>query len=382
MRYRPFGQLEWQVSALGFGIMRLPVADEQADQIIEPEATRMVRYAIDHGVNYLDTAYPYHKGESERFLGRALQDGYRDKVRLATKMPCWKIESAADFDRYLDEQLARLEMDSVEFYLLHALDGETWAKMRELDVLGWAERAMADGRFAHLGFSFHDELAVFKEIVDGYDGWTLAQIQYNYMDVDYQAGTEGLRYAASRGLAVVVMEPLRGGQLAKTPPDTVAEVWDSVSRQRTPVDWALQWLWDQPQVSVVLSGMSTMQHVVENVASADRSAPHTLTEDDKALIGRVREAYRDLCPIPCTACQYCMPCPSGVNIPKIFELYNDAIAYDDQRRAMMFYKEMDEEKRAQHCTECGQCEEVCPQSIPIPDWLKKAHEFLCADEEA
>ncbi|HSJ56983.1 MAG TPA: aldo/keto reductase, partial [Anaerolineae bacterium] len=237
MQYRTFGKLDWMVSALGFGAMRLPRIDDDPGQIDEAEATRMVRYAIDHGVNYVDTAYPYHRGTSEVFLGRALQEGYRERIKLATKLPCWKVEEAADFDKYLDEQREKLQTEHIDFYLLHSLNAREWPKVRDLGVLGWAERAMADGRIGHLGFSFHDKLEVFREIVDATDLWTLAQIQYNYMDVEHQAGTAGLQYAASKGLAVVIMEGLRGGMLTGQIPPSVQEIWDNAPVQRTPAEW-------------------------------------------------------------------------------------------------------------------------------------------------
>jgi uncharacterized protein len=380
MNYRTFGKLDWQVSALGFGAMRLPVIDRDPARIEEDEATRMIRYAIDQGVNYVDTAYTYHRDESERFLGRALQDGYRQRIRLATKLPCWKVESAADFDRFLDEQRERLQTESIDFYLLHSLDAKSWAKMRDLGVLGWAEGALGDGRIGHLGFSFHDTLEAFQEILDASDLWTFCQIQYNYMDVEYQAGTAGLRYAANKGLAVVIMEGLRGGMLTGQVPPQVQQIWDSAPVQRTPADWALQWLWNQPEVSVVLSGMSTMEQVVENVQSAGRSGVGTLSADEVALVERVREEYQALCAIPCTRCQYCLPCPNNVAIPDVFEIYNDLLMYGDNGRARLFYSWIEEEKRAQACIECGECLEKCPQGIEIPEWLKKVHAVLCQEE--
>jgi len=289
MQYRTFGRLDWKPSALGFGAMRLPILDDDQGQIDEPEATRMIHYAIDHGVNYVDTAYTYHREMSERFLGKVLQGGYRERVRLATKMPCWKVESAADFDRFLDEQLERLQTEFVDFYLLHSLNAGSWAKVRDLGVLAWAEGALADGRIGHLGFSFHDRLEVFQEIVDASDLWTFCQIQYNYMDVDEQAGTRGLKYAAGKGLAVVIMEPIRGGQLAGQVPPSVQALWDSAPVRRSPADWALQWVWNQPEVSLLLSGMSTFEQVVQNVESASRSGVGLLSDAELALIERVRE---------------------------------------------------------------------------------------------
>ena len=213
-------------------------------QIDEPEATRIIRHAIDHGVNYVDSAYPYHGGNSEKFLGRALQDGYRERIKLATKMPAWLVKESADFDRYLDEQLARLQTASIDFYLLHGLRAERWQTVRDLGVREWAERKMAEGRIGRLGFSFHDSFEVFSQILDEYDGWAMCQIQYNYMDEQHQAGVRGLRLAAEKGLAVVVMEPLRGGLLAGPPPESVQALWASAPVQRTPADWALQWLWN------------------------------------------------------------------------------------------------------------------------------------------
>ncbi|MCX7683105.1 MAG: aldo/keto reductase [Anaerolineae bacterium] len=376
MQYRRFGTLDWQVSALGFGCMRLPTIGGDHAKIDEPEATRMLHYAIDHGVNYIDTAYPYHGGNSESFLGRALQGGYRDRVKLATKLPCWLVESADDFDRFLNEQLQKLQTEHVDFYLLHGLGKERWDKMRGLGILERAERAKADGRIGHLCFSFHDSYEAFKEIVDGYDGWTACQIQYNYMDIENQAGTRGLQYAASRGLAVVVMEPLLGGRLVD-PPRPIQEVWDTAPRKRTPADWALQWLWNQPEVSVVLSGMSTMEQVRENIASAAASGVGSLSEEELALIARVREKYRELCPIPCTRCGYCMPCPNGVNIPRNFEIYNEGAMYEKPEHARIVYTRwFPEPERANMCIACRICEDKCPQRIPISDWMPLVHQVL------
>jgi predicted aldo/keto reductase-like oxidoreductase len=376
MQYRTFGKLDWKVSALGFGCMRLPTIGGDPANIDEPLATRMVRYAIDHGVNYVDTAYPYHKENSERFLGRALQGGYREKVRLATKLPCWKVEAQEDFDKLLDEQLEKLQTEHIDFYLLHALNKDRWRQMHEVDVFKPAERALADGRIGHLGFSFHDDYEAFQEIVAGYDGWTFCQIQHNYMDIENQAGTKGLKYAASKGLAVVIMEPLLGGRLID-PPDPIQQIWDGAAKQRTPADWALQWLWNQPEVSVVLSGMSAMQHVEENVASAEVSGVGSLSAEELALFDQVREKYQKLCPIPCTKCGYCMPCPNGVNIPRNFEVYNEGVMYDKPDSARDGYNNwIPEEMRASQCIQCRECEEKCPQSIVISEWMSIVHEVL------
>jgi len=380
MKFRKFGKLEWEVSALGFGAMRLPVLGDSSirfnPNIDEPETIRMIRHAVDNGVNYLDTAYPYHGGKSEVVVGRALSDGYREKIKLATKMPTWAISKYEDFDRFLDEQLDRLQTDHLDFYLLHALNKNRWPVLKDLGVLKWAEETIAGGKFSYLGFSFHDDLNTFKAIVDDYDGWTMCQIQYNFMDTGYQAGAEGLGYAAEKGLGVVVMEPLRGGQLTKEPPKSVKEIWARTAAERSPADWALQWNWNQPEVSVVLSGMSSMQHVIENLASADRSGIGSLNSEELVVIQQVSEEYHRLCPISCTTCGYCMPCPNNVDIPHIFKQYNDSIMYDDPGTSRFRYGMMPAEEQADNCIECLECEEKCPQEVAIVDWLKKSHAWL------
>lgn len=385
MQYRTFGKLDWQPSALGFGAMRLPIIDGDPGRIKEEQATKLVRYAIDHGVNYVDTAWPYHREQSERFLGRALGDGYRARVKLATKMPCWLVKERADFDRYLDEQRARLNTEKIDFYLLHALDANRWHQMRDLGALDWAEKARADGRIGHLGFSFHDSYDAFQEIVDAYDGWTFCQIQYNYLDEEYQAGTRGLEYAADKGLGVIVMEPLRGGLLAGRAgqrvgnglPPSIQALWDSATIRRTAAEWAFQWLWDKPQVSLVLSGMSTLEQLKENITSANRSGPGKLSAEELALVGRVRDEYRRLTPIPCTECKYCQPCPNGVNIPTVFGFYNEAVMFNQRSYGQYAYANwLPEDQRADKCLACGECEAKCPQHIQIVEWLETAGEYL------
>jgi predicted aldo/keto reductase-like oxidoreductase len=377
MRYRTMGRIGWAPSAVGFGAMRLPTLDGDPGRIDEDRAAEMVHHALDHGVNYVDTAYIYHKGESEKFLGRVLQGPYRDKAKLATKLPCWLVKERGDFDRIFSEQLDRLRRDRVEFYLLHSLDQETWTKVRDLGVLDWAEGAKARGQIGHFGFSFHDDYPVFQGIVDGYPGWDFCQIQYNYVDVEFQAGQRGLRYAAERGLGAIIMEPLRGGVLAR-PPEPVAVFLAQGRRNWTPAEWGLQWVWNQPEVSLVLSGMSTLDQVRENVESASRSGVGTLSPNELGLIERVRDAYLALRPIPCTRCGYCLPCPSGVAIPRILELGNQAAMYADAAAARFEYRMLAEEERADRCTVCHRCEERCPQRIPVAEWIARSHVVLGA----
>lgn len=378
MKYRSFGKLEWQASALGFGCMRFPTTDGIAgsDQIDEKEARRMLYRAIEGGVNYLDTAYPYHREQSEKFLGRALQGGWREQVRLATKLPQWLVDEPAKFDLLLNEQLDRLQTDHIDFYLIHALDKNSWKKMDEFDVLRWAEKRLAGGSIARLGFSFHDDFDAFKTIVDAYD-WDFCQIQYNYMDIENQAGIQGLHYAAQKGLAVVVMEPLLGGRLAVHPPAEVQTIWDSAPVKRTPADWALQWLWHQPEVSLVLSGMSTMQQVEENLISASASKVGSLSATDEAIVARVRETFNQMCLVACTSCQYCQPCPSELNIPLMFELYNSGHMYgvlEEVRKDYAHY--IPKGQRADQCARCRECEDKCPQHLPICDLLEDVHRVL------
>jgi uncharacterized protein len=380
MQYRKFPQIGWKPSALGFGAMRLPTMDGNPANVNYPEATQIIRYAIDHGVNYLDTAYFYHGGHSETAVGKALEGGYRQKIKLATKFPAMEVKSREDFDPAFDRQLKRLQTDKVDFYLLHGLHRPVWERLRDMGIISWLEGKVKQGCLEYLGFSFHDDLDYFKTIVDAYDNWTFCQVHFNYMDVDYQAGRRGIEYAAGKDLGVIIMEPLRGGQLAQKPPEEVARVWASARVQRSPVEWALRWIWNYPQVSLILSGMSSMDQVVENVGIAGHAGNSHLGPEEFALIDRVRQAYQGLCPVPCTGCRYCMPCSNGVEIPTIFRIYREGTMYKDTRMARMRYNGgfwgVKTDQDAHNCVECGQCSEKCPQHIDIPEWLKKVHQEL------
>jgi len=366
LRYRNFGGLDWRPSALGFGAMRLPYLGGDTGRIDEPLSIRMIRHAIDHGVNYVDSAYSYHKGNSEVAVGKALRDGYRERVKLATKMPTWLVNSTADMDRCLDQQLGKLQTDHVDFYLLHGLNKDRWPKIRDLGVFDWAEKVKEEGKIMHLGFSFHDDYKLFHRILEDSDHFTLCQIQYNYMDEDYQAGTKGLKEAADKGLALVVMEPIKGGKLAVTPPPQVQRIWDGAKVKRKPAEWALRWVWNHPEVSVVLSGMSEMYQVEENLIYADRSGPNVMEPWELKLVSKVREAYGELGFVGCTACRYCMPCPQGVEIPDILGLYNEYYMSGQSGEIKKKYQEkIRPEGRADKCVACGRCEEQCPQHLPI-----------------
>ncbi len=378
MQFRKFGKLDWNGSVLGFGCMRLPTVDGNSigPNINEPVAARMIHHALDRGVNYFDTAYVYHEGKSETVLGKALL-GHRDQVKIATKSPVWLVQKETDFDRMLNEQLGRLQTDHIDFYLFHALDKKRWNEfVLKYKLLERAEAAIRDGRIRHLGFSFHDDYESFAEIINGYDRWTFCQIQYNYMDTENQAGIKGLKLAASKGLAVVIMEPLLGGRLTR-PPSSIRQLIERSGVKRTPADWALQWLWDQPEVSVVLSGMSDMDQVKANLDSAAQARSHSFQAADVKLIADLRQKYLERTAIPCTKCNYCMPCLNGVNIPANFEIYNEAFLHEDVPGARFKYQIfIPEAARASVCVACHDCEDHCPQKIPISDWMPKVHALL------
>lgn len=376
MKFRRMENIDIDVSVLGFGCMRLPVIKGDAARIDKDEAKKMLYYSLDHGVNYVDTAFPYHQGESEGFVGEALQGGMREEVFLATKMPTWLVKTAEDFEKYLDEQLKKLKTEQIDFYLLHGLNQERWQNVQQLDVFSFLEKAVKKGKIRFPSFSFHDEVGVFKEIIDAYP-WCMSQIQLNYMDEEYQAGLEGLKYAEDKGIPVVVMEPLRGGKLAQRVPDEIVKVWEKNSTDMTPAEWAFKWVYSYANVKSVLSGMSTMEQVKENVEIFKRSKPNALTSNEKEIIEEVKAIYRSRMASDCTRCGYCLPCPSGVKIPEVLEAYNNATMYNIPKDQSIEYKFlMEQGASALECTECGQCESVCPQDINIREAVKEAHNRL------
>ncbi len=312
MNYRRFGRLDWRVSALGFGALRFPLTTPRKSRrdevnVNEAEAIQLVRYAIDHGVNYVDTCWPYHEGKSEVVVGKALKDGYRERVRLATKPAVQSIDSWQQLDRIFNEQLSKLQTDYVDFYLLGGIgdkEANSWFRVKEQHLLDWAEKRMDEGKIHYLGFSYHGQYDAFKEIIDDYERWTFCYIQYNYVDCessDRTPGTRGLKYAAEKGLAVGIMEPIQGGNLATKSPVRPTEtpikageiqaILDGAGNRRRPADLALQWVWSHPEVSVALSGMGALSQVVENVESASRS-PDKLTESDLKIIFQIRETIQ------------------------------------------------------------------------------------------
>ena len=398
MKYRKMGnKIEWEVSALGFGAMRLPTLEVEKDGekktiIDEKQSIEMIRYAIDHGCNYVDTAWRYMNGKSEELVGKALQDGYREKVHLVTKLPIGQgfVQKEEDFNKILETQLERLQTKYLDIYHLHGLGRASFGKVKQLNIMEKMEQAKADGKIKHMGFSFHDSVNMFKRIIDFYD-WDACQVQFNYIDVDYQAGIEGVRYAAEKGIAVIVMEPLRGGKLfidEKNLNENSPEIKEIINRskvKRSLPDWALQFVWNHPEVSVVLSGMSAMNQIVENIESASNSGINILKKEELQTIETLKNAFaKKIFVVPCTTCRYCIPCPEGVNIPGLFNMLNQFNQYGENTRAgfTSYYKslpktqeELEKSGRenigsANLCVQCGDCLEKCPQQIEIPDELK------------
>ena len=386
MQYATLGSTGLQVSRFGMGCMRLPLQaqpDGSRDntKIDQDLAIQMIHYAMDHGVNYFDTAYPYHGGQSEALVGKALAGGRREKVILADK---WPIVFAHLYDRYedfeplLDEQLRRLQTDYIDIYLLHALNADTWKKAYNLGVLDFLDQMLDKGKIRHAAFSFHDSHSTFREIVDAYDKWAMCQLQFNLIDEEAQAGIRGIRYAAEKGIPTVVMEPLRGGLLANNTPAQVQAVLDQAPVRRPPVDWAFRWVCDHPEVAVVLSGVSTMEQLVEDVDLFEDMLPGSMSAAERKVTTQVQQSYRELVAVPCTGCRYCMPCPSGVKIADVFENWNNATLVGDLKGSQERYQRMLVERGgdASQCVECGQCESVCPQQIPIIEKLQEAHQVL------
>lgn len=382
MLYRELGQTGEKVSILGFGAMRFPTINNQANKIDEKEASSMLKYGIDNGINIIDTAYSYHTldfnepGESEPFIGKFLSTGYREKVLISTKLPSWIVEKKGDMEKFLDQQLKRLQTDSIDIYLLHSLKKDYWENLTNLDVFEFMDTILEDGRVKHIGFSFHDELDLFLEILDSYD-WEVVLTQMNYLDEGYQSGINGVQYLSSINMGNMIMEPLRGGKLVENIPREIQSLWDTAPTKRSPLQWAFQYFWDMGGISTVFSGMSSLEQVKENVAIADIGYPNTLNQEDKNLIKEVARTYRQRKDIDCTQCNYCMPCPEKVDIPTCFKEYNIAKMLDNpEESSMQYFSLLNEENYASSCTECGDCVPMCPQMINIPEELKKVKKLF------
>lgn len=377
MLYREMGRTGEMVSILGFGCMRLPT-DGRYEHIDRKKASSLLDFALESGVNYFDTAYTYHGinmkegGDSELFLGEYFhENGNRNEVYLSTKLPSWLINEKKDFDKYLNNQLKRLGTDYIDFYLLHSVKEKNWSHLEEMGVLDFLDSAIDDGRIKYTGFSCHDGTELFKDVVSSYN-WDMCLIQYNYLDENIQVGREGLEFAAKRKMGVAVMEPLKGGVLADYTPPEVEEIWSNAENQETPVQWAFRYIWNHPEINTVLSGMNKMKHLVENIFTALDGEPHSLTAEDLKLMDEVKEVYRQKIAVECSACDYCLPCPNGVNIPRCFSYLNQAAMLNDSTNVGTQYHFMlKDEEKADNCLGCGVCEELCTQNLPIREKMKQ-----------
>jgi uncharacterized protein len=364
MHYRKFGSLDWESSILAFGASRIPSAG-------------MIRRAIDLGINYVDLGYPYDLHRQRRIseiVREALQDGYRAKVKVAVTLPSHLIGGTGQFDRQLDSQLQWLGEDRVDFCLFGRLNRETWPVLRNYAALAWAEAALESGRIAGAGFSFHDHFQILKAIMSGWDRWTLCQFQFSYMDVDHDPGLSGIRYASEKGLAVVVAEPLRRGRLAGAMPDQTAGLLAGALRQKSAVAWGLTYVWSCLGVSSAIGDFGSIDELEESAAIAGTAAPDGLTVPEEILIAEMRDAWRSRRQIPCASCRPCMPCPEGLDVPRIFEIYNDAFIYDDVETARAIYRE--ELHPAARCTRCGICESRCVKKLRVVEVLAQALRLL------
>ncbi len=371
MIYRKMPGTDVKISALSMGCMRLPTLPEENNPIDMPEAIKMVRHAIDNGVNYIDTAYPYHSGMSEVLVGEALQDGYREKVILATKSPVWRVEKYEDFETLLDEQLAKLKTDHVDVYLLHALSKDRFPKLVELNFGKFLDDMVQKGKIRYPGFSFHDDKETFLEILGAYD-WKVCQVQMNVLDEFNQATMDGVREAAKRGIGVIAMEPVRGGSLTKSVPASILEIYRASGKDAGPAEWAFKWLIDKPEFMTILSGMSTIGQIDDNLRIFSENDVGCLTDAERTMLTDVRKAYEARIKVGCTGCEYCLPCPQEINIPRILRGYDQAHVFDNLAG---FYERYQKQMPEMTCIACGACVSACPQhfATPIPAWIEIIH---------
>lgn len=384
MQYRTFGKTDFKSSALGFGMMRLPMISKENSKVDVKEAVKIVRFAIDNGVNYLDTAYTYHNQTSEEILKEVVKNGYRDKVKIADKLPIWMVKEPQDLDILLNTQLERLGVEKIDFYLLHALSRKSIPVIKRCNIINWLLEKKREGKIDYIGFSFHDDLKTFKKIADLYS-WDFTQIQYNIIDVYSQGGISAIKYAHQKGMGVVIMEPLRGGQLCQTIPQEIGQTWAEYAKTGIdnikPVQYLLDWIWNHKEVSIILSGMSDMQQTRENVYYAAKSGVGKLTERQLKIVRKIRKLYKERIVINCTSCKYCRVCPQKIPIPYIFDLVNQVKQYDSAHLPKLYYKFfISDDHKISSCLKCNKCNEVCPQKLDIPALFDKVEKVLSQDE--
>ncbi len=377
MQYLNFGKTGLKISRFGLGCMRFPKKDltDGTNVIDQDKVNEMVKFAYENGINYYDTAYLY--AGSEISLGKALKGIPREKVIITSKLPMAKFEKYDDCERFLNKSLDDLQTDYIDFYLLHSIIGSKWNTIKEKDILGFLKKAKEQRKIKHIGFSFHGTLNLFKEIIDSYD-WDMCQIQLNILDTKHQAGLEGLLYAAKRNIPAVIMEPLRGGALVNSIPDKIQHLVNEYPAKKLPLEWAFQWLYNMPQVNIVLSGVNNIDQLKQNIEIAKQTLPNSMTPEEQELISKMQKLFHNYHRIGCTHCDYCKPCPHGVDIPEIFEFYNGMFMNSYQGHCKFQYTKFIYlmGHGADKCIECGECEKKCPQQLPIIDTLKLAHKEL------
>ncbi|MBQ6267273.1 MAG: aldo/keto reductase [Clostridia bacterium] len=371
MKYRTMGKLGVQASAFGLGCMRFNGAASGDSTIDEQKAIALIRQAIDGGVNYLDTAYVYLDKTSEIVVGKALRDGYRDKVTIATKMPLGAVKDRASMEALLAEELKKLQTDHIDFYLMHGLNRKEWESFKAIGAPAFFDDMKREGKIRFKCFSFHGPYEDFEYILNDYD-WDMVQIQYNFMDIDHQAGEKGLKLAGEKGIPVVIMEGLLGGRLSRAP-ENVQALYDAFPVRRSAVEWAFRWLCNYPEVSVVLSGCNEPEQIAENLRIFDSAEAGCMDAQELQLIENVRQAYLDRTRIGCTGCKYCMPCPNEVNIAGIFSAWNNISLYcTDPAQDWGLRRIKEQAHGADQCVGCGACEAACPQNLPIIEKLAQA----------
>lgn len=363
MQYRLNPRNGDRLSVLGYGCMRFTRKNGTIDQT---KAEEEMAYALSLGINYFDTAWRYPGNEVA--VGKFLAKGHRKELFLATKMPQYKLKKEEDADRFFHEELERLQTDYIDYYLMHMLsDFDSWQRIKDLGIVEWIEAQKKSGAVRQIGFSYHGGTEGFLKILDDYD-WDFCQIQYNYIDERGQAGVDGLNRAAEKNIPVIIMEPLRGGRLADQIPVGAEKIFHTANPHRSPAEWGLKWLFDQPDVTVVLSGMNSKEMISENARVASETLPGSLTEADFAVYQRVREELRRIVKVPCTGCGYCVPCPHGVDIPTCFHSYNTKAAdgwFTGLKEYFMCTTMKHNSGAASSCVGCGKCEKLCPQQLPI-----------------